>query len=415
MHILVIFREAFSTGWLGSTNRIFQLAEVLREDNHVVTLLTARYVDEKVQAEIDGVFPGNVFRTINSGCYPPIAEYSSITRRLWRGLWKLAGEEQYFCSLSLGWALAMEYDDTIGAIEKQHGPIDVVWGICGGYIDSLMAATSIAAQVKKPSILEMHDPPWHAGLKEDYRILTNVYRSLLGAATYIVTNTESYRIEIIRRFLVPEAQVVEIPQCFEYTEKSINGSSNDFCILYAGTVSTERSIAPLLHSLAKLGESKSLQLRPVLNVYGAGNGIRDMQKLATSLSLKGQYSYHGYVGKSVISRETAIADLNVIIQSDEASVYEVPGKLFECIGAGKPIMGIMRDCEASRIIECSGVGKTFPSHKTEEMALFIKECMNMKIMKKPIRYDRQYLGKFSRDRFSSSVRSLISGCCDKAE
>ena len=410
MHIVIVMKEAFLTGWLGSTNRLFLLADVLVEYGHKVTLLASRYTNYKIQKKIDDKFPGTVIRTKHSGCYPAILDYFAFSRRIWRVLWKIQGKEKYFLNLSIGWSEKIMFDSFSEKLTEKNGKPDLVWGVCGGYLDGLNAARKIALENNLPLVLEMHDPPWHAGLLDDYPNIVKVYKDLLLAADKTVINTMSYKQELGTKFQILPECLHEIPQCYEKINNDFLKEDlvNDcFVMTYVGMLSEDRPLEPVLDCMKNILDGKGFK-KLYLHIYGKGPRLEKTLGYAKKLKMDQYVKYLGFTERRIIVDAISNSDLNIIIQSNDACRFEVPGKLFEYIGVKRGILGIMEKCETEWIIETSGIGRCFSADNLQSITDYIFGCINNKIQgKKQNHIDEDFLMRFNRDTFVSKIMELI--------
>lgn len=407
-HILIVFKEAFCTGWMGSTNRIFHVARVLQTEGYRVTLLAGKYTNIKVQKQLDSEFPGSVYRTLHSGNYPRLIDNTMITRRLWRVILKLLGKELYFLNLSLGWAISLDYKNVLNNIIKKNGEIDIVWGICGGYIDSLFAANSISEELKIRNILEMHDPPWHSGLLDEYICITLIYNSLLKNAMSIVVNSQSYYNEIINKLKCEKERIKIIPQVMGENLSDSEWKNEKFVMTYVGLLSKDRNLESVLLSMAEIKQKMRNNFPMILKIYGNGANIKQTLRKAKELHIENYVFYKGYVEHNSIVKILEQSELNILIQSQAASLFEVPGKLFEYLTSKKKVLGIMMRCETSQIIERANIGKVFIYEDVKGISEYLEICIESwkKEDNKP-HINEEYIERFKYLHFSEEIHKLM--------
>ncbi len=355
--VLMVMPDAFHSGWMGATKRIFQIALALGKSGNHVILLAGRETGAIVQADADKKFPGKVFRTNHSGAYPSLFEGRNRLKRLWRGLWKLRGSDFYLSMLSMGWASKLNVPMLQEEFARQQIQIDLVWGISAGYLDGAAAAYKLSQYLDVPFVLELHDPPYGAGLGIDRPAVRKDFLNLIQKAKAVISTSASYETLLMKSFgLSPEKSNV-IHLTYENLRRGRVSSCSPISVIYAGSLTGGRSLAPLIHALGQLKSDFKSKLPIQLVLIGTGAGFCEAIDLGTKLGISENIDYLGYLSGPELSEWLEGASVHVIIQTREASSYQIPGKVFDCIADGKPILGIMSpECEAAEILRNSGLG-----------------------------------------------------------
>ncbi len=397
--ILMICPEAFRLGWMGATRRLFHLAYAFQELGFNVALLTGKMTNLPVEIEIDSQFPGMVFRTQHTDAYPHIIDISPAVRRAWRVFWKIKGAEYYISRLSYGWAEKLDVNQVIADLEGRFGTPNLIWGVCAGYLAGGTAADRMAKAIGVPWILELQDPPWGCGLAEERKTISKEFKRLLNAASVQVVVTESYRRKLLADFSINPKKLLTI--YLTYDREPINNEKAfqdaKWRVIYAGSLSGGRSVAPLLYGL-----HKALLLKPELSNYvsvevaGKGFGLKEGKRLSKKLDLQHLVRFHGYVDRKEAEKLSSIADVLVVMQTPETSLYQIPGKVFDCIAFGVPILGIMPQCEAATILQASGLGFIHHSEDVDGIAeTLIKLWTDWQSGHPSVQIDHDYVKQFS--------------------
>ncbi|MEM4203086.1 MAG: glycosyltransferase [Candidatus Methanomethylicaceae archaeon] len=367
--VLIVAADAFHLGWMGSTRRIFHLTKAFKQLGFEVVLLAGRATNPSVQLKIDRVFPGLVIRTPHSGDYPKLVDCSPFTRRLWRGLWKIRGDEIYWSKLSWGWAKRLDTEWVYDQLNKLGLNLTAIWVILGGHLWDAVAASRLAKTLSIPWIFEIEDPPWGAGIGKEKTVIINKYRELLSDAKLIVVIADSYRDILMSQFGVQEKRICTV--YLTYDEKEIplsieNALAAQFTILYSGSLEGKRSIKPLLLALQQAADKEpgfASACRLVL--AGKGSGFKEAEQFVKQMQPKFLVEFLGLVSGEEALRLLRSSFVSIVVQPDDFR-YQVPGKLYTYLLSHKPIIGIMpADCEAATILRRSRIGFVHESEDVE--------------------------------------------------
>lgn len=356
--ILLVMQDAFHLGWMGATCRLFHLAKAFQTLGFELALLAGRATNPAVQYEIDKAFPGRVIRTLHSGDYPRLLDVLPFLRRCWRAGWKLRGEDVYWSKLSWGWAQRLDIEFVWQALEEQGVIPKLIWGVSAGYLEGAVASQCIAQRLGVPWVFELQDPPRRAGLGPDNAIVKKKCLSLLHDATRIVVVAESYG-RVLRQTHEFGDDRLHTVHLTHDGKPLVNRSrkSDTFVLVYAGSLNGSQSIKPLIISLAA-----ALNLKPEmrysfrLELAGAGIGFQEVARLLIGKRIDGNIKLRGLISGNETGKLLQTAHALVVVLADNKTL-QIPGKIFESLKAGKPIVGIMpKDCEAAEILRRSGLG-----------------------------------------------------------
>jgi glycosyltransferase involved in cell wall biosynthesis len=119
-----------------------------------------------------------------------------------------------------------------------------------------------------------------------------------------------------------------------------------------------RDPAPLLEALRRL-RSESPEAAGRLQLVLAGRLDAAERELVDWYALGDLVRHIGHVSRPDALALQRAADVLVLITSP-GLVWELPGKLFEYIGAGRPVLALAAGNEAARVVEETGTGVTVP-------------------------------------------------------
>jgi glycosyltransferase involved in cell wall biosynthesis len=154
-----------------------------------------------------------------------------------------------------------------------------------------------------------------------------------------------------------------------------------FAIVYTGIFHPpKRVITPVMGALRRLKETeigKSVDWR--FHYYGSqGNHVHEE---AERFGVTEQVVLHGRVSRAEALSAVRGSGVTVVITSvlDEGTPEErgiVPGKLFEPLGLGKPVLLVApRDSFVQTIIETTGLARIFPGSHIDGMASFFADVI----------------------------------------
>jgi glycosyltransferase involved in cell wall biosynthesis len=189
---------------------------------------------------------------------------------------------------------------------------------------------------------------------------TRCERRILGQADRVICITESARQGYITDFGIDPVRLVTIYNGFDAAEFPSSpgrkdGPSDRIVITHSGsfygTYFPEvffRALAAALRDDAQLNKRVTVRFVGVME-EAMRQRIRDV--------LPNHAVFDGYVSHPEAIRAVIESDINLIALPVGKEVsYHVPGKLFEYLAAGKPILAVAPRGEIARIIESAGAG-----------------------------------------------------------
>ncbi len=128
-----------------------------------------------------------------------------------------------------------------------------------------------------------------------------------------------------------------------------------FRLMYVGALYSSRSPEPFLAGLAGFIQQRKLTPTQIEWLLLGGSPDLDVAGLAERYGLREYVTLAGQVSHAEAMRRMQEASALVAIQSPEDDVH-IPGKLFEYIGARRPILLVAPDCEVARIVRQNQLG-----------------------------------------------------------
>src|SRR5262249_17286430 len=154
-----------------------------------------------------------------------------------------------------------------------------------------------------------------------------------------------------------------------------------FAIVYTGVFHhPDRIITPVMAALRRLKDTRKSKMDWRFHYYGPqGNHVHDE---AERFDVTEQVVLHGEVSRADALSAIRGAGVTVVISTvlDEGTPEDrgiVPGKLFEPLGLGRPILLVAaRGSFTQHIIDTAGLGRTLTGSNIDGMVSFFVEAMS---------------------------------------
>ncbi|HKS39937.1 MAG TPA: glycosyltransferase family 4 protein [Blastocatellia bacterium] len=235
-----------------------------------------------------------------------------------------------------------------------------------------LAACRLKLATNKPWIADFRDL-WTENHYADYssamrkRLDQIIESELLEKADCIITVSNAWA-DVLRRLTGGRRRVEVIRNGFDRSEfASLRRKCPDkWTITYVGNFyGTKQDPSVFFQSLRRVIESRQVKKEDVhLKIVGEPDPYA--QEVATGLGLSDITSFTGFVshGES-LAHQVNSSMLLLILHGDKTNLGHVPGKLYEYLGARRPVLAIMpSEFEAARIIRETGAGVTVEAKDT---------------------------------------------------
>lgn len=195
------------------------------------------------------------------------------------------------------------------------------------------------------------------------RIEAALERTVVRRAAIVVCVTDQH-VGLMRRSHpdIPPGKFVSIPNGFDGLEwESVDADTADhpadtqFVISYAGTLYNRRSPLPLFRALRRLidaGEVAPERIR--VDLFGRCDRVedREVRELVEECGLVSQIRITGPLSRSEALRRMARSSLLLLLA--EGLTQQVPGKTYEYIRAGRPILALAPDGAVAQLLRSTG-------------------------------------------------------------
>ena len=230
-----------------------------------------------------------------------------------------------------------------------------------------LVARMLAGALRCPWVADFRDPWSRAPWREDrHQFALTAARLLEGAvirrADRVVFVAQANRDEFAGRYGAAVAgKFVVVPNgCdpdeFARVERPQPTSDDDFVLLHAGSLYAGRTPEPLLRAVATairrgIVDPGRFKLRFLGTV---GLQSTDLPRLCRELSLEAVVDFVPRVPRSESLRAMMSASALLLLQPGHS--VSVPGKVYEYLAAGRPILAIAEEGETADLVRASGIG-----------------------------------------------------------
>jgi hypothetical protein len=252
----------------------------------------------------------------------------------------------------------------------------------GSPFSTFIAAKRVATRLAIPYVLDYRDP-WSLNTLHrvplapfirpiERRLLREASATLMVSPSECKAQTVSFQLErppiVLTNGYAPDELGGIVPASFTH-----------FAVVYAGTFyKGSIEIDPVLKAVqvaARLRTGGGTDVR--LHYYG--DDIRHVMERAMAFGAGDVVVCHGHVPRAqalaAIKGAGAVAVIAGIRERDDlANRGHVPGKIFEPLGMGMPVLLVAPEgSDATAIVDGAGAGRSFRASQTEAMAAWILE------------------------------------------
>jgi glycosyltransferase involved in cell wall biosynthesis len=172
--------------------------------------------------------------------------------------------------------------------------------------------------------------------------------------------------------------------------------SRPFTVSYTGAIHTSRNPRHFFEGMRMFIEREGLspaQFR--FQWAGGASGISDLAEILERTGVRPYMDFLGQIPHGEALRLLVRSDAALLIQSPDDTIH-IPGKLFEAMGAGVPLLALSSPCETSEIINRCRAGIVC-AHTAEGVAAGLAEFLRLHATKKQWKFDAVEVQRFSAD------------------
>lgn len=165
----------------------------------------------------------------------------------------------------------------------------------------------------------------------------------------------------------------------DYPSLSEKTSSELFRLTYVGMLSKERNPSYLWQALDELCQNEDVAQRFSLNITGIISPLV-RKEIASLPDLNNVVSFSDSVNHKEVFNLYAQSDLLLLLQSNEkGSFSQLPGKLFEYLGAQKRILALgFPDSDVDKILKDTNAGALYAYDDRQGIQSFLRQCITDK-------------------------------------
>jgi glycosyltransferase involved in cell wall biosynthesis len=264
----------------------------------------------------------------------------------------------------------------------QREKFDLIFATAPPYTDFLIGHY-LKKKFHVPLVLDYRDAwidnPCHFYLTPLHRWLHRVLeKRVLRASDKVITINRRIKELLLKRYRFLQYQDIEIiSQGFDPEDFDLNGvfpisRGQKMRFTYSGTFIDKRTPKYFLQALTRVFHEQP-GLRNKIEACFVGHFREENHKLVRRLGLQDVVRVNGYVDHNECVRNLLVSDvLWMIIGKGAGEDMMSTGKLFEYLGARKPILGCVPDGVAKTTIEDSGAGIVVEPDDVEGIATAIK-------------------------------------------
>jgi glycosyltransferase involved in cell wall biosynthesis len=177
-------------------------------------------------------------------------------------------------------------------------------------------------------------------------------------------------------------------------------------LVHAGRLSLSGiSVRPLLEAL-RLARG---ELKDRLEVVFVGSVTEEERGLLEAADLHGLVRYVGWLDRDRVLALQCAADTLLVVTEGTARRSVATGKLFEYLGAGRPILVVGEGTEAARIVEETGAGTAVPAGDVEALAGGLRRLVADPLPSPHAKASSGYAWPALADRLVGTVERAVSG------
>jgi glycosyltransferase involved in cell wall biosynthesis len=254
------------------------------------------------------------------------------------------------------------------------------------------------------------DPPrraWPTSLQR--RLDVALERRVVKSADAVVGVTEPIAADVRDRFGVNAAVITN---GFDPEEAAAGGTEvlldrDRHSLVYTGRLAVAgRSLEPLLGALRSFKDEPQLLDR--LEVVFAGPLTREEQVLLGAPDLAGTVRTVGALSRAEAHRLQRSADSLLVVAEGVSSRSVATGKLFEYLGAQRPILVLGKETEAARIVEQTRAGLATSATDPDAIARALRSLLDGVSDVEP---DAAAVNRYSWPRVAERYAALIESVC----
>jgi glycosyltransferase involved in cell wall biosynthesis len=246
-----------------------------------------------------------------------------------------------------------------------------------------LAAMKVARTCNIPWVADFRDPWINLYLREPptpiHRMLHERMERSASQADLVLVTTAAHERMLTNKY--PRCRIERIPNGYDEEdfarERDVVLPASPFTVTHCGMLTMGRSSKPFLEGVGVLA-ARAPDIVSAIRVVFIGPRESANEEWAGRLGLKGFVRFENNLPhREVIQRERESHVLLLIKHDDERYRGLVPGKLFEYIGARRPILAVVPEGEAADIVRGLARGEVAHIGSPEEIATALERMYRL--------------------------------------
>jgi glycosyltransferase involved in cell wall biosynthesis len=190
----------------------------------------------------------------------------------------------------------------------------------------------------------------------------------------------------------------------DYSGRKLEKAPDDFNIVHIGDFSGKDGVANIISGFTAASESDT-KFAQNAKLYLIGGNPEEYQVLADKFDVHDKVFAPGYLPYRDAVRAAGSADLNLLQMGTEVGEVVVPGKFYIYVGAEKPIMAVVPEGEAKRLLTelCKPRIVASPEDVPQIADAFLRAFND----KTPQRIDREKAKRYNYQNIAEEIAALL--------
>lgn len=328
----------------------------------------------------------------------------------WRKILTFISDTFFIPDNKIGWkrkALQAAYQ----LFERHH--FDVIFATAPPFTDFLIG-TKLSQKFKKPLVIDYRDPwleyPFKYYPTPLHKLLNyKLEKRVLRLATRIIVTNRRVKELILKRYkFLTHSDVIIIPQGYDPADFQLNASplskrSNKMLITHTGVFYADRTPKYFLEALKKIFTEQP-ELKENIEAWFIGNFQDEYMKMVQTMGLGGNVVITGYLSHSECVRRMLVSDVLWLMVGNDC---QSPGKLYEYLGARKPILACVPDGFIRKTVEETEAGIVVAPNDVEGIASSILEYYELFKAKKLPKPKDEVVEKYNRVELTRELSKIL--------
>ncbi len=301
--------------------------------------------------------------------------------------------------------------------------VDVLYSTAGPF-SSHVVGLLLHRLTGRPWIAELRDGwyRWNRDIFPDYPVWRGWLEAplesvVVGAAARVVLTTElmarSFRAQYPG---LPAAHFAPLPNGFDPEQLAglppASPPSDVFEVLHAGALYHGRSIEAFLQAAGRLGSAEPAFARAFrLRLVGSlDEGARvEVARQLQRFDLGERVEYAGYLDHAAALASMRRADLLLLlVNTTPGAEATVPGKLFEYLAVGRPVLAIVPPgAEAADILARTEAGWSAPAHDPDAILDCLRTAFRAHVERRQPTPRPEEVARFDRRQLTQALAGLL--------